>query len=73
MMEQCIEENCLETPKRVFDKQHPDQMPQNAIFSLLTCTKVQEELLHYPGVGVVVGIGGSVGVNKNVEVLRQSF
>ena len=26
-----------------------------------------------PGVGVGVGSGGCVGVNKNVQVLRQSF
>ena len=33
--------------------------------------KVQEERLHYPGVGV--GIGGGGSVNKNVKVLYQTF
>ena len=31
--------------------------------------KVQEELLHYPGIGVGVG----VGVNKNVKVYIKVF
>ena len=30
--------------------------------------EVQEELLYYPGVGVDIGVGGSIGVSKNFSV-----